>query len=142
MNYWGRESVHYDEEILDPDSDDGTMVENVETLREAVVGHKIVSARQEGGSLKLTLDNNKVVELYEGGDCCAFTELEYFLQRPDMVDHIITGVGTTEGYTTWHIYADLGDILALKVGWSPGNPFYYGYGFYINVKDMNEDDAV
>ena len=43
------------------------------------------------------------------------------------------GVGTTGEYTRWHIYADLGDVLELTVGWSCGNPFYYGYGFYIDV---------
>jgi hypothetical protein len=53
--------------------------------------------------------------------------------HPERVDHIITGVGTTGGYTTWHIYADMGDVLELSVGWSSGNPFYYGYGFDISV---------
>jgi hypothetical protein len=52
-----------------------------------------------------------------------------------LVDHIILGVGTTDGYTTWHVYADAGDVLELAVGWSCGNPFYYGYGFTITVDD-------
>ena len=50
------------------------------------------------------------------------------------MDHVILGVGTTDGYTTWHIYADFGDVMRLKVGWSCGNPFYYGYGFTIRVE--------
>jgi hypothetical protein len=72
--------------------------------------------------------------LVGNGDCCAYTELESFLLHPELVDHIITGVGTTDGYNTWHIYADIGDVLELSVGWSSGNPFYYGYGFDIQVK--------
>jgi hypothetical protein len=28
--------------------------------------------------------------------------------------------------------------MGLKVGWSCGNPFYYGYGFDIAVEPMSE----
>lgn len=136
-------------ETLDPESDDGTMPENVASLREAVVGHRIISAEVPAkttdkwgysttAALVITLDNGKRVELREGGDCCAYTDLETFLLHPDRVDHIITGVGTTDGYTTWHIYADMGDVLELSVGWSCGNPFYYGYGFNISVKELDD----
>ena len=51
---------------------------------------------------------------------------------------MILGVGTTDGYTTWHIFADMGDVLELTVVWSCGNPFYYGYGFTITVDDGTE----
>jgi hypothetical protein len=123
--------------------DDGTMRENVQELAEKVVGHRIVSAheghakvangwRDETG-LILTLDNGQQVLLADTSDCCAFTYLEAFLLHPEKVDHIITGVGTTEQFTRWHIYADMGDVLELTVGWSPGNPYYYGYGFDIYV---------
>ena len=122
--------MNYPVEVLDSEEDDGTMPANVAELESHVVGHKIVSA--EGNVI--TLDNGKKVTLIPGGDCCAFTELEGFLLHPEMVDHVITGVGTTEGYSRWHIYADMGDVLELSVGWSAGNPFYYGYGFYIDVK--------
>lgn len=47
---------------------------------------------------------------------------------------LVAKVGTTEGYTKWHIYADFGDVLELDVSWSCGNPFYYAYGFDIAVK--------
>lgn len=133
----------YEVEVLGGDDDDGTMPENVATLSEAVVGHRIVSAEKvdersdiwfgNPGALQLTLDNGKKVLLHNTDDCCAYTELESFFLEPNSVDHIITGVGTTDGYTVWHIYADWGDILKLTVGWSCGNPFYYGYGFYIRV---------
>lgn len=125
----------YVEEQLDPDDDDGTMVENVDTLRENVVGHRIVSAEQNGRKFTITLDNGKRVELADTDDCCAYTELTSFLLHADRVDHIITGVGTTDGYTTWHVYADMGDVLELTVEWSSGNPFHYGYGFDITVKE-------
>lgn len=142
-------SDRYPEEVLDDYSeDDGTMPDNVEALRQAVVGHRIVKVEQGvevpdppsnwWGSpvgTAITLDNGKRVLLRDTVDCCAYTELESFLLHADRVDHIITGVGTTDGYTTWHIYADMGDVLELTVGWSSGNPFYYGYGFEIDVID-------
>ncbi|MEU3729949.1 hypothetical protein AB0E81_11150 [Streptomyces sp. NPDC033538] len=138
----------YAEEILDSDCDDGTMPDNVDTLRRAVVGHRIVKAGREEvtvtrwGSSRteaafvITLDNGKRVALRDTDDCCAYTELESFLLHPERVDHIITGVGTTDGCATWHIYADMGDVLELSVGWSSGNPFYYGYGFDISVQEI------
>jgi len=137
----------YPIEILDEDDDNGTMPENVERLAETVVGHRIVKAEvqartwknpnydwtERGNPLVLTLDNGHEVLLADTSDCCAHTEVEAFLLHPEKVDHVIMGVGTTEGYTNWHIYADWGDVLELTVGWSCGNPFYYGYGFDITV---------
>ena len=137
----------YPTEILDDDhEDDGTMPENVAELAAGVVGHRIVKA--ERGQVKgryygttdaliLTLDTGRRVSLADTNDCCAFTEVASFLLHPEAVDHIITGVGTTDGYTQWHIYADFGDVLSLSVGWSAGNPFYYGYGFDIQVEDAD-----
>jgi hypothetical protein len=123
----------YVEEKLGEDDDDGTMPQNVDALREHVVGHRIVSAEQNGRTFIITLDNGKRVELADTDDCCAYTDLQSFLLHADRIDHIITGVGTTDGYTTWHIYADFGDVLELTVDWSSGNPFYYAYGFNISV---------
>lgn len=136
----------YPTEVLGENEDDGTMPENVATLAQAVVGHRIVSAEKvtvpdryygPQSTTTLTLDNGKRVVLRDTDDCCAFTELEAFLLHPERVDHIIMGVGTTDGYTTWHIFADFGDVMELKVGWSCGNPFYYGYGFDIQVEDAH-----
>lgn len=121
------------------------MPDNVAALSNAVVGHRIVSAVQQDvkgrwraieQGLVLTLDNGKRVVLMDTDDCCAYTELEAFLLHPEAVDHVILGVGTTDKYTTWHIFADMGDVLELTVGWSCGNPFYYGYGFDITVEDV------
>jgi hypothetical protein len=142
----------YAEETLHGDYDDGTMPANVAELRDAVVGHRIVSAEvgapttdrwgyTTSAALVLTLDNGKRVELLNSSDCCAYTELNSFLLDPDKVDHVILGVGTTDGYTTWHIYADMGDVLELSVGWSCGNPFYYGYGFDIQVRELADEVA-
>lgn len=133
------------------DNDNGTMPDNVDTLREAVIGRKIVSAEKrpvEGRwgrshtALVLELDNGTQVELVDTDDCCAYTALESFFLDPKSVDHAILGVGTTEGYTKWHIYADFGDVMQLEVGWSAGNPFYYGYGFDIAVKPVVIDAEV
>ena len=138
--------MEYAPEVLDEDDDDGTMPGNLDDLRKAVVGHRIVNVEKDvkvahkGWSWKdtatvITLDNGRQVQLQDTSDCCAFTELESFLLHPDKVDHAILGVGTTDGFTKWHIFADYGDILELEVGWSCGNPFYYGYGFDITVVD-------
>lgn len=142
----------YPAEKLDEWEDDGTIVENVQGLRDAVVGHRIVRAEKatrthtyswgpsyETEVFEIELDNGKTVQLAPGGDCCAYTELESFLLNVDKVEHVITGVGTTDGYTKWHIYADMGDVLEMTVGWSCGNPFYYSYGFDIAVEETDAD---
>lgn len=135
----------YVEEVLDKDEDDGQIVQNVEQLEKTVIGRRIVSAERkmvasrytwrtkEEEAFVITLDNGDQVQLYDTDDCCAYTSLRNFLLHPQSVDHVIMGIGTTDEYTTWHIYADFGDVMALEVGWSCGNPFYYGYGFDINV---------
>lgn len=134
----------YPVETLGEWDDNGTMPANVAALTKAVVGHRIVSAelgeapglydwRNDPKGLVLTLDDGRKVTLASGGDCCAYTELAAFLLHPDKVDHVITGVGTEDGFTKWHIYAAMGDVLDLTVAWSCGNPFYYGYGFDILV---------
>lgn len=132
----------YPVETLDANEDDGTMPDNVAALSEAVIGRRIVKAEKEpfkdswrtGEALVITLDDGTRVYLVDTDDCCAYTNLESFLLHPNSVRHAILGVGTTEGYTTWHIFADFGDMMRLKVGWSCGNPFYYGYGFDIRVE--------
>lgn len=130
-------ATEYPAETLGDEQDDGTMVESLAALARAVVGRKIVNATIPSsaahGDLLILLDNGTVASLVGGHDCCAFTEVSDFLLHPEKVDHVIMGVGTTDEYQTWHIYADAGDVLELQVGWSCGNPFYYGYGFSINV---------
>ena len=138
----------YPAERLGEDDDDGTMPKNVDTLRESVVGRRIVRVeknvqvpdRYDGTTdgTVITLDDGRKVQLANTSDCCAYTELESFLLHADRIDHVITGVGTTDGYTTWHIYADMGDVLEVSVGWSCGNPFYYAYGFHITVRDKDD----
>lgn len=133
----------YPVEILGENDDDGTMPNNVAELAGVVVGHRIVSVENTPtkqyslSKTVLTLDDGRRVNLLGELNCCAYTEVKEFLLHPEMVDHVITGVGTTAGYTTWHIYADYGDILELTVDWSCGNPFYYGYGFTIQVEEIS-----
>ena len=143
------QKMEYPTEVISNKDDDGTMPNNVAKLTDAVVGHRIVSAEKgpvkhkwHGSSegLIITLDNGKRVSLANTSDCCAFTELKSFLLHPERVDHIIMGVGTTDKYQTWHIFADFGDIMELKVGWSSGNPFYYCYGFDIHVEELNDEE--
>jgi hypothetical protein len=134
-------------ETLHKDDDDGTMVQNVSEFAELVVGHRIVNVAEfylvgseflgKRTGLRITLDTGRTVELSESGDCCAYTELKSFLWNADKIDHVITGVSTLNGYTTWSIYADLGDVLALQVAWSQGSGSY-GYGFEMVVTDPEE----
>lgn len=144
--------MNYPEEVLDPDEDDGTMVGSRQSLEAAVIGHKIIEVKkttlashlswaQNDDGLLITLDNGVKVWAAEMGDCCAYTEIDpmSILNHIDQIDHVITGVGTTDGFKTWHIYADLGDVLEFKVEWSCGNPFYYGYGFNVTVFSADED---
>lgn len=127
--------------------DNGTMPDNVEEFEEAILGHRIVHVErnpQVGDtgkwrwgrpSLALTLDTGQRVILSDTSDCCAYTNLDEVIEHLPTVDHVITAVNTTGNYTRWHIVADLGEVLELQVGWSSGNPFYYGYGFEIEVID-------
>lgn len=124
-------------ETFGDDKDDGTISDNVIELGAAVIGHKITSAEKTGQGFIIGLDNGTRVRLIDSGDCCAYTDLEAFLLHPNMVDHLITGIGTTEDATVWHIYADMGDVLTLSVGWSGGNVGYYAYGFTIKVEKAN-----
>ena len=140
----------YPVEVLGEDDDNGTMVKGVAELTSGVVGHKITGVKvidnfkyrdydwqdwETSSALEITLDNGTAVYLEDVWDCCAETTLKDFLFNADKVDHVITGVGTTNGYTTWHIFADFGDVLSLNLDWSCGNPFYYAYGFKITVSD-------
>lgn len=121
----------------------GVMQDSVDDLAEAVVGHRIVKVEPyQGGQnywdrsgTAIFLDSGKKVLLRDTDDCCAYTELNNFLLNPELVDHVIMGVSANEDFSTWHIYADMGDVLALDVGWSSGNTGYYGFGFNIEVVD-------
>jgi len=148
----------YPEDTIDPlYDDDGTMPNNVKALTTNIVGRKIVSIDRNYRKVlpkgqvdkwgyerlwdktiagtALVLDDGRTVLLQDTDDCCAYTSLTDIIFHLDKIDHVIMGVGTTDGYTKWHIYADLGDVMELEVGWSCGNPFYYGYGFDIYVID-------
>ncbi len=125
-------------EALDPEDDDGTMPQNVEALEAAVIGHRIVTAEKGDREFVIVLDSGRRVTLVDFDDCCAYTELQAFLLHPDRVDHAITGISTEGGYTVWHVFADMGNVLDLTVGWSAGNPFYYGYGFDVRVQEVTE----
>ena len=49
--------------------------------------------------------------------------------------HKIVSAGKEEVEGRWE--SAMGDVLELTVGWSCGNPFYYGYGFSIRVTDIS-----
>lgn len=130
---------------LPEDYDDGTMPANVEAFANALIGHKIIKVDRmvrdarpnrwvSTAALRLTLDNGDVVSLYDTDDCCAYTALLDVIEKLPTVEHIITRVSPSEDYDEWHILADFGEVMELKVGWSCGNPFYYGYGFDIHVE--------
>ena len=112
-------------------------------LTDALVGRKIVKVETDvkddeysysyGEATVLTLDNDVQVRIRDTSDCCAYTEMENVIQHLPELDHVITNVTADDGYERFHIFADLGEVLELQLSWSEGNPFYYGYGFYIDV---------
>ena len=147
----------YDIEVFDKDSyyDDGTMTRSAEELQEALVGKKIVAVEKRdftdaekaiitrenngyypyhlysGKKTFLTLSDQTIAILVDVSDCCAHTSLDVFKLLD--TEHAITGVGTTDGFNTWFIYAKDSIVATADVSWSCGNPFYYAYGFEIQV---------
>lgn len=120
-------------------SEDYEMERSKDELQDALIGHRIVKAEslKVGGyndGISLTLDNGKTVEVRDTADCCAYTEIYSFLLDPGAVDHMITGVYAEDNYQVWHIFAAMGDVLKLDVGWGEGSG-YYSYGFKIKVRD-------
>lgn len=120
---------------------DYMMLKNAEELEKLVVGQKIAEVRQVERPtryndiekwLEIELKNGTTVQMVDSYECCAFTELNKFLLNFENIEHVITGVSTENNYETWHIYAAMGDVLTLDVGYDPSNG-YYGYGFEINV---------
>ncbi|WP_280350434.1 DUF7448 domain-containing protein [Nocardia abscessus] len=116
---------------------DEVMQGSAEALRDVVIGRKIVRAEMSGDHTYLHLDNGTRVTLRDSSDCCAYTDLDAFFLDPASVDHAITGVRTEGDYSTWFIFADMGDIMKMDVSWSEGNG-YYGYGFDIEVVPFEE----
>lgn len=111
----------------------------------AIVGRKIVKVerivRDYSGTafsqgVQFTLDDGRVVELHDTNDCCAFTEVKDFEILADL-DNVITSVTTVDGYQKWYVYAAGIPVVGVYVDWSPGNPYYYGFGFSITVKDAS-----
>jgi len=117
---------------------DEVMQSNSEELAAAVVGERIMLASAGPSGMRITLASGRVVELHNSYDCCAYTELTNFFLKPSAIDHVITGVRVEDGYQTWHVYADMIDVLDLEVAWSEGSG-YYGYGFDIDVKEISND---
>jgi hypothetical protein len=135
--------------------DDGTMPANVAEFADAIVGHRIIKVERDkrvftGGTtwqghpeavradVVFTLDTGQMVALKPSGDCCAFTDLEDIVGNLAEMDHVVTRVKPSEGYDEWHILADCGEVMRLKVNWSAGNPFYYCYGFTIRVLPLEQ----
>lgn len=133
--------------------DDGTIVENVTDLRDRLIGRRIVKAekrnwkttaehmwREQGHGLVLTLDDGTCFAIQDEHDCCAYTVLEKWVFHTDQVDNAITNIETENGYTTWHVLADMKDVLTLDVKWSAGNAFYYAYGFSFPTVEVQPEN--
>jgi hypothetical protein len=104
-------------------------------LKAAVIGRKIASVDGQ----TITLDDGTKVELVGYGDCCAYADVAALLLHPEKIDHAITGVrlGETgdEGYgeEVWHVFADMGDVLDVRLGYSEGSG-YYSFGIEVRVQ--------
>lgn len=139
---------------MDDEYDEGyeseVMQGSVDELASKVVGQRIVKVERrpaepdEDGYVGygrseetvFTLGNGQTVILGDTDDCCAFTEVGSF-EFLNQTDNVITRVETDEGFQDWFIYADSIPVVNLKVDWSPGNPYYYGFGFTVRVKENN-----
>lgn len=137
--------MSYIDDVYDADYEQEVMQGSVDVLAENLVGQRIVSVertnvpedtRRYGRSqvTVFTLANGKKVNLYDTDDCCAFTEVESF-KFLENVDNAITRVEASDGFSVWHIYAENIPVATLDVEWSPGNPYYYGFGFEVQVED-------
>lgn len=123
----------------DWDYESGVMREGVTALGEAVIGRRIVNAEKRGyWDAVLTLDDGTEVTVHGDSDCCAYTQVESLKFLAD-VDNVITRVEVDEEFETWHVYAESVPVVTLDVAWSPGNPYYYGFGFEIRVANKKED---
>lgn len=114
-------------------------------LEEAVVGRRILSVEKakypgsvygRGEGIRLSLDDGTTVFVANTDDCCAFTEVEDF-EFLENTENVITSVETDEGFNKWFVYAGNAPVLEMDVAWSPGNPYYYGFGFEIRIEKEN-----
>lgn len=131
------------------DYDDGTdedyeaevMGGSAQELEEAVVGRRILSVEKVGhprglyrrDGIKLSLDDGSTVFVDNTDDCCAFTEVGDF-KFLENTENVITSVTTDKDFNKWFVYAGNAPVLEMDVAWSPGNPYYYGFGFEIRVE--------
>lgn len=112
-----------------------------EDLESVLVGRRIVKAEQKTNYwLELTLDNGTVVEVEDVSNCCAYGEVTAFLLNPDSIDHVITSVKDCDGYTEFHVLADMVQVLKLDVSWFEGSG-YYSYGLNIRLRGANGTDG-
>lgn len=120
---------------------DDTMPENVATLAAAVVGTEIRGVKIEGDKFTIFLNNGKEVRLTDVINYGNFTELCDYTLHTELDGHVITGVGTTEKFTNWHLYSDFGDVLSLDVAWEAEDSGYE-YGFDITVENPTSDEVI
>lgn len=134
----------------DPDYESEVMQEGLDQLSSNLVGQKIVSVHKQGAEpdgsgyvpygrseeTVFTLSNGRQVVLEDTDDCCAYTQVSRF-EFLSQGEHVITRVEADEGFETWSIYSDRVPVAILGVEWSPGNPYYYGFGFNVRVKENN-----
>jgi hypothetical protein len=133
-------------EYYDPDYDEKyeaeVMGSSVDELQNAVIGRRIVSVQKakypatvygRGEGVELTLDDGTRVLVADTDDCCAYTQVEDF-KFLEGVENAITSVNADKDFNKWFIYAGNAPVLEMDVAWSPGNPYYYGFGFEIRVE--------
>ena len=115
-------------------NEDTDMRDNARELEKAVVGHSIRAVAVEQDRMVLTLDTGTSVTVRNTYDCCAFTDLDDVVLNLNKIGHVITSVKTEDGYTKWHIMAQMDAVLKMDVSWSEGSG-YYMVGFVITVEE-------
>ena len=130
--------------MLDSDEEyEASVMEGgAEELRNALIGRRIVAVTKganpesgygKSGRVTFTLDDGSTAHLDDTDDCCAFTCVDD-LKFLEGVENAITSVETTDNYEKWFIYAGGIPVVEMDASWSPGNPYYYGFGFYVTVE--------
>lgn len=114
--------------------EDEVIREGAANLAVAVVGKTITKSELVNDELLLTLSDGTRVTAGGSGSCCAWSEIERFLARPEAYENVITGVDvsyTDEG-PRWFILAGMDPIAEVAVEAGEGSG-YYSFGFWVKV---------
>jgi len=127
--------------------DNGTMPEAFENLHKALVGRKIVEVEKvkyegrwdqgyDDPKALFHLDDGTVVKVGRINDCCALGTFD-LENVPKEINARVMAVEAAEDYSKAFILTE-GPLLTADTTWSPGNPFWYSYGFWVKIEEAQK----